>query len=125
VSWVFRYSLKEMVVILLGVTISFGSGFLHLEPLGFFNLAIPPGVAMTVCIFTVLYLVKRLAITIGLMLALAGALGGTLSWWSQTKGIDFKLFVFLFCFTAAPNLFFAVPLTLLRRSDGPLDPQFK
>jgi hypothetical protein len=119
-----RYSLRELPIIVVGWSVSFGSGFVHPKTLGIFNLFIVPSVAMGVCMPTVLFMVKRLAITIGILLAFAGALGAGLSWAKETH-FDFRVFVVLFCVTTAANLFITVPLTLLRRNSGPLDPRFK
>jgi hypothetical protein len=121
---VFRFSLRESAALLIGISICFGSSFLPAQKLGaLMYLWVIAAVVLSVTCFTVFYLLKRLAVTTGFLLALAESIGAMMQF-SQSGNI-FDRFGLLLIVTAIPTLFVTVPLTLLRRSDGPLDRQFK
>jgi hypothetical protein len=111
---VFRFSLREYFLVLFGISVSFGAGFLPAR-LGWFYPFVLESIIILVGM-VVVFSINRLAITIGLLFTAAGTLGVLVSHSPWHLPTIVRSCIVVFAMLGIPLLFITVPLTIHRRT---------
>jgi hypothetical protein len=108
-----RYSLRELLVVFIGVSASFVAGFLPIRNQGGVAQFVAGMAAITAICFVAVFSMKRFAVTAGLLFTVAATLGAMISMPPDDRNLGIVLF-FLAVF-GFPPAFITVPLTISRR----------
>jgi hypothetical protein len=110
----YHYSFREFSVVLIAVTAAFATGFLPVRQFGFLGYFWIVGSVLLVICFIAVLSIKRLAITIGLLITLAASLSVVVS--SPPEIRSLRYFLFLLGMLGLMPMLIAIPLTIHRRA---------
>jgi hypothetical protein len=115
---VYRYSLRELVAVIVACSASFAIAFVPAKSVGaLFYFFIIESALVAICLIVVHCLVGRRAITIGVLLTFAAALGVIISLrslWAAPRFEHLTGFAILLGILGMGPMFITIPLTLHR-----------